>query len=284
VSRRDDAEAAGRQIVPQDAVLGFFGLCVFGQRATPREADLKVPTQVMLSVAGRLGISEPATRTTLNRMVHRGLLTRHKQGRTSAFELTPEAHTLLAQGRNRLFSARPFDHDPGIWTVLSCPLPETLRNTRYQLQVRLTWAGFGAIQPHVWIAPGRVDVDAMLGDLLTSDVGHLVQAFHGTPTAPSDPRELVTKAWDLSALQGVHEAFLDRWENAEPPPGEALSQLLSLTDDWGRLLRSDPGLPAAYLDDDWPAPRSARTFSRLRKRLGPGAEEEIDQMLRTGSG
>ncbi|MGW1712821.1 PaaX family transcriptional regulator C-terminal domain-containing protein [Streptomyces sp. NPDC002156] len=82
----------------------------------------------------------------------------------------------------------------------------------------------------------------------------------------------------------MHETLLQRWEHAEPPSGEALSQLLLLIDDWGRLLRSDPGLPAANLDDDWPAPRSARTLSRLRRRLGPGADKEIDQLPRPGSG
>ncbi|MFK0159924.1 PaaX family transcriptional regulator C-terminal domain-containing protein [Streptomyces sp. NPDC090493] len=279
MSRGNDVEAAVRQVAPQEVVLGFFGLCVFGQGATARETDPSVPTRALLSVLGRLDISETATRTTLNRMVHRGLLTRHKHGRTSAFELTPEVRTLLAQGRNRLFSAAPFDHDPGIWTVLSCPIPEALRNVRYQLQTRLTWAGFGSVQPHLWIAPGRVDVEAMLQDLLTGEARHLAQAFHGTPTAPSDPGELVHRAWDLTALRAAHDAFLDRWEHAEPPPGDALPQLLLLIDDWGRLLRSDPGLPAAYLDDDWPAARSAQTFSHLRGRLGPTAEKEIDQLL-----
>lgn len=153
MSRRNCAEAAVRQVVPQEVVLGFFGLCVFGQGATVREADLKVPTRALLSVLGQLDITEAATRTTLNHMVHRGLLTRHKHGRTSALEPTPEVHTLLAQGRDRLFSTAPYDHDPGIWTVLSCPLPEALRNVRYQLQTRLTWAGFGVVQLHMWVAP-----------------------------------------------------------------------------------------------------------------------------------
>ncbi|MFK0112704.1 PaaX family transcriptional regulator C-terminal domain-containing protein [Streptomyces sp. NPDC091217] len=280
MSKQGDAPTTERHVVPQEVALAFFGLCVFGQGATLREVDVRVPTQVLLAVLGRLGASDTATRAALNRMVNRGLLARHKDGRTSAFELTPQARTLLAQGRDRLFSPAPFDHEPGVWTVLSCPLPETLRNVRYQLQTRLTWAGFGAVQSHVWVAPGRVDVEAMIGDLLTADVRHLAQAFHGTPTAPSDPAELVDRAWDLTALRAAHEDFLDRWERAEPGAGEALPQLLLLIDDWGRLLRADPGLPAAQLPGDWPAARSAGTFSRLRHRLGPGAEKEIEGLLR----
>ncbi|MFL5995960.1 MAG: PaaX family transcriptional regulator C-terminal domain-containing protein [Streptomyces sp.] len=45
--------------------------------------------------------------------------------------------------------------------------------------------------------------------------------------------------------------------------------------DWGRLLRTDPGLPAAHLEGDWPAERSARTFQRLEARLGPLADERL---------
>ncbi|MEV7731783.1 hypothetical protein AB0O75_06675 [Streptomyces sp. NPDC088921] len=34
-----------------------------------------------------------------------------------------------------------------MWSVLTCPLPEAMRNVRYELQTQLTWTGFGAVQP-----------------------------------------------------------------------------------------------------------------------------------------
>ncbi|MGW4968279.1 hypothetical protein ACWEPL_64690 [Nonomuraea sp. NPDC004186] len=202
-----------------------------------------MPTQVLLSASSALGISESATRAALNRMVHRSLLARHKHGRTSAFQLTDEGRALLRRGRDRMFSPTPFDHPEGIWTVLSCPVPESLRNLRYQLQGRLMWAGFGAVHPNVWVAPGRVDVEELLRNLPTPEVLGLVQAFHGTPAAPSQPEQLVRKAWDVNALRSGHLSFLARWEGAEPPAAGALPQLLLLHADWGLLLRAAPGLP-----------------------------------------
>ncbi|MEV6347387.1 hypothetical protein [Actinoplanes sp. NPDC051851] len=86
-------------------------------------------------------------------------------GRTSAFGLAPGGFTLLDQGRERIFAPAPFSHDAAVWTFLSCPLPETLRNARYHLQTRLAWAGFGLAAPNAWIAPGRVDVAALLDAL-----------------------------------------------------------------------------------------------------------------------
>jgi DNA-binding transcriptional regulator PaaX len=83
------------------------------------------------------------------------------------------------------------------WTVLSRPLPETLRNVRSHMHGRLAWAGFGAPQANLWVAPGQVDVQDLLGDLLTPEALSHTQAFHGTPTAPSRPDQPVRQAWDL---------------------------------------------------------------------------------------
>ncbi|BBC30958.1 hypothetical protein SGFS_022520 [Streptomyces graminofaciens] len=271
-------EEVGQAAGPHELVLAFFGLYVFGREVgEERKAPPPVPTQMLLSVLSRLGISESATRATLNRMVHRSLLTRHRQGRASAFELTEEARALVRRGGGRMFSPEPFDHAEGIWTVLSCPVPERLRNVRYHLQGRLSWAGFGVVQPNVWIAPGRVDVEELLDDL--PDALGLVEAFHGTPAAPSRPEQLVREAWDLETLRATHLAFLARWEGEELPAAEALPRLLQLHDDWGRLLRADPGLPAAYLGEDWPAHRSTQTFRRHQAELGPLADRQLRALL-----
>jgi phenylacetic acid degradation operon negative regulatory protein len=265
---------------PQELVLGFLGLHMLGRAQAVRKAGQPVATQVFLTVLGALGVSDSATRTTLNRMVARGLLIRHKQGRTSAFGPTEDAMALLRRGRARMFSPTPFDHAEGIWTILNCPVPESLRKVRYQLHGRLSWAGFGTVQANLWLAPGRIDVEELLDGIFPADALGLVQAFHGAPTWPSSTGQLLHAAWDLEALRATHLSLLARWEAAEPRSAEALPQLLLLLDDWGRLLRTDPGLPAAYLEEDWPAERSARTFQRLEARLGPLADEQLQQLMR----
>lgn len=265
--------------VPQSLVLDFLGLHMLGRAQTVRQAGQPVATQVFLTVLGALGVSDSATRTTLNRMVARGLLIRHKQGRTSAFGPTENAMALLRRGRARMFSPTPFDHSEDIWTILNCPVPESLRNVRYQLHGRLSWAGFGTVQANLWIAPGRIDVEELLDDIFPAEALGLVQAFHGAPTGPSSPGQLLRAAWDLEALRVAHLGFLARWEAADPRSDEALPQLLLLLDGWGRLLRTDPGLPAAHLDEVWPSECSARTFQRLEARLGPLADEQLQQLM-----
>ncbi|MCG8969007.1 MULTISPECIES: PaaX family transcriptional regulator C-terminal domain-containing protein [Streptomyces] len=74
--------------------------------------------------------------------------------------------------------------------------------------------------------------------------------------------------------------FIDRWESADPPAPQALAHLVLLIDDWGRLLRTDPGLPSSLLEPGWPSARSTRTFRCLLNRLSPRAEEQIGNLLR----
>ncbi|GHB58978.1 hypothetical protein GCM10010306_060580 [Streptomyces umbrinus] len=69
-----------RSAVPQEFVLDLLGLHALGRGQATHRTGQPVPTHVFLSV---LGISDSATRTTLNRMVAR---------------------------RARMFSPAPFDH------------------------------------------------------------------------------------------------------------------------------------------------------------------------------
>jgi phenylacetic acid degradation operon negative regulatory protein len=154
-----------------------------------------------------------------------------------------------------------------------------MRNLRYQLHVHLAWLGFGSIRTSLWIAPGRIDVQDLLDDLLPTTALDHVQAFHGTPTPPSSPERLLHSAWDLGALRAAHLEFAARWQTTDPPPAESLPQFLLLISDWGRLLRTDPGLPEAYVDQDWPADHSAQIFRRLESRLGPLAERQLEQLM-----
>lgn len=237
-----------------------------------------ISSKAFITVLSRLGITEASTRATLNRMTHRGLLTHQRNGRSTAFGLTTEGERLVMQGKRRLSTAAPFERPDDIWTVLSCPMPARLRNARYHLQARLAWAGFGLLQPNLWIAPGRVDVEPLLVDLLPTEDLDLAHAFQGSPTFPAPLDSLVARAWDLDALRATHDHFLLHWESADPDRAGALPQLLKLISDWGDLLRTDPGLPGKYLGPHWPAHRSTRTFQRLHNELRPLVDKQYDSL------
>lgn len=264
-------------VTPQDLAVGLLGLHVLGRAQPHPRARPPLPTRVFLTVLGSLGVSDAATRTALNRMVARGGLIRHRSGRTSAFEPVGTMVSMLQRGRARLFSPTPFDHPEDVWTILSCPIPESLRNMRYHLQARLAWAGFGMVAANLWIAPGRIDVESLLADIYPAT--DLVHAFHGAPTLPSSPAQLARSGWDPEALRVAHRRFAARWESSDRQPGDPLPRLLLLLEDWGRLLRTDPGIPIGRDDEHWPAVHSAAIFRRLDAELGPRGERQLDRML-----
>ncbi|MCW8378693.1 PaaX family transcriptional regulator [Streptomyces justiciae] len=272
------AESDVSPVVPasQELVVNLIGLHVHGLGRGRAETAEPLPASVFLTVLGQLGVPDTTTRSTLNRMVTRGGLVRHRRGRTSAFGASETLLGMLRSGRERLFSPAPFEPVGETWTILNCPIPESLRTTRYHLQARLVWAGFGMIQPNFWIGPGRIDVEQLIEDI--PHAHDFVRAFHGTPALPSLLTSLVESGWDLAGIRAAHEAFAQRWEHAEPSSSDALPHTVQLLTDWGKLLRTDPGLPIGQDDKGWPAERSTRIFRDLERRIGAQAELSLSRL------
>ncbi|MGD6741827.1 PaaX family transcriptional regulator C-terminal domain-containing protein [Streptomyces sp. BH106] len=270
---------AGRP--PQQLLLAFLGTFALDRAAEP------IPSRVFIDLLRDLGVTEMATRATLSRMVHRGLLARGKEGRVANFRLTRHAEKTMRAIGTRVRSRTPFTHTDDEWTLLSYSLPESRREVRDQLRSRLVWAGFGCVRDGLWIAPGTVDLDSVLSPVMAEAVAEL-GGFLARPL-PSTPMDsIVRRAWDLPALREEHEAFLRRWSDASvspssatsAPPPSTVAQLTALVTDWLRVLHTDPGLPADYLADDWPAKRSTDAYWALWDQLEERAHADFERALR----
>jgi phenylacetic acid degradation operon negative regulatory protein len=256
-----DGERAGR---PQTLVLTFLGSAVLGHHAA-------VFSGSFVSVLARLHISEQATRSTLTRMVNRGLLARHRRGRKMYFSLTAEGTRVLREGERRLWhtGAVNRDDDPR-WTLLGFSLPESRRDERHVLRSRLRWAGFGMLRSGLWIAPGVVDVTASLADPRL--LRHIV-VFRGEPAEPADMRQMVQDAYPLPVIADRYRQFLHRWGRCQPAPpaSDELAGHLLLLSEWLVLLRDDPRIPLRHLPEDWPAVAAQAVFLERHERLQPAA-------------
>jgi DNA-binding transcriptional regulator PaaX len=259
---------------PQSLLLNFFGALVLDAGLPP------LPSVTLLDLLADLGVAEAASRATLKRMTQRGLLTRGQVGRTADYALTPLAEEVLRQARERISSPSPFEHPEGEWTLLSYSVPENRRDLRHRVRSRLTWAGFGGLRDGLWIAPGTVDVRAVLGRSDLADVAGLADAFAARPLPGTDVDRLVHRAWDVPAVRSAHETFVRTWSRPPRVHG-SLAQLTLLGTDWLALLRTDPGLPAAQLGPDWPAAASAATYRRVFDGLEPAARAALHRSLRT---
>ena len=212
-------------------------------------------------------------------MTQRGLLSRGQVGRTAEYALTPLVEGVLRQAKSRVISPTPFEHPAGEWTLLSYSMPESRRDLRHRVRSRLTWAGFGGLRDGLWIAPGTVDVAAVLGRSDLADVAGLAEAFAARVLPGTDVDRLVHRAWDVPAIRAAHLQFIETWSRP-PRVAGSLAQVTLLGTDWLALLRADPGLPSIHLGPDWPAPTSSALYRRVFDGLEPAARAALERSLR----
>ncbi|WP_194923964.1 PaaX family transcriptional regulator [Catenulispora pinisilvae] len=257
---------------PQSLMLTFFGIHVLGR-------DLAVSSGSVIDALSRVDVTEEAVRSTLTRMVGRGLLERHRQGRKMYFALTPRAVSVLQDGYDRIWQrgAANLDWD-GQWTLVGFSLPEAWRRERHDLRSRLTWGGFGPLQNGLWVAPSDVDAAALLGDLGLD--AHL-RVFRGTVLKPTEVAAVLETAFDIGAIAADYQAFLQRWSQPGPGVPDPLGSQLLLHTDWLDLVRRDPHLPAGHLPADWPAIEAEELFHALAREREAAARAEAERTLDT---
>lgn len=269
-----DPEACPAALRPQSIMLALLGDYVYGR-------GVYVSSGSYIEALGRVGVSGQATRSTLTRMVNRGLLRRHRQGRHMYFGLTPRCEAILADGRTRIWETGAVNTDSaGTWTLVSFSLPEAWQQARHDLRSRLAWAGFGMLHGGLWIAPSRADITAVLAELGLAD--H-VTVFAAQPIHPTDPGPLIRDAYPLADLHGQYQTFLRRWDRPGPLPAmpDDLARHLLLTAEWLQIIRADPRLPLSHLPPDWPAPRAQHVFRDTHARLGRPAADVAAGLLDT---
>ncbi|MEU8575669.1 PaaX family transcriptional regulator C-terminal domain-containing protein [Streptomyces asoensis] len=263
------------QLRPQSLMLAFFGNHVLDQ------GDLCVYSGSIIDVLGRVGVGEQAVRSTLTRMVGRGLLRRQREGRRMYFGLTEQATRVLEDGRTRIWREGAVNDDwDGDWTLLGFSLPESRQRDRHDLRSRLAWSGFGALYSGLWIAPGRVDVAAVVAELgLTAHV----KIFHASADEATDIGLMIRDTWDLESVAARYVSFDKRW-TARPAagPGEdPLATRLLLVGEWLRTIRADPRLPARHLPPEWPARTAQDTFRRVAEQTAAPADDLAHALLET---
>jgi phenylacetic acid degradation operon negative regulatory protein len=269
---RDAADVS--QPRPQSLLLAFFGNHVL------EEGDLCVYSGSIIEVLGRVGVGEQAVRSTLTRMVNRGLLQRRREGRRMHFGLTEQAKQVLYDGGARIWKQGAVNDDwDGTWTLLAFSLPDAWKRQRHELRSRLAWSGFGALYSGLWIAPGQADVSAVVAEL---GLAKHVKVFHGEAGVATDIEEMIRDTWDLESVAARYRAFDSRWSDA-PAAGadDPLGTRLRLVSEWLDVIRADPRLPAGHLPRDWPARPAQETFHRIAEQTEAPAREMARELLQT---
>ncbi|MFI7407971.1 PaaX family transcriptional regulator C-terminal domain-containing protein [Streptomyces sp. NPDC049627] len=258
---------------PQSLMLTFLGDQVLGR-------DVCVYSGSVIDVFARAGVGEQATRSTLTRMVNRGLLRRQREGRRMYFGLTEHSAAVLRDGERRIWHTGAVNRQwDGTWTLLGFSLPESWQRQRHDLRSQLTWSGFGPLFSGLWIAPGAVDVSSLVAGLGLS--AH-VKVFRAHADSGTDIGAMIEETWELSELAALHASFVRRWQpwtTQLPEADDALALRLRLQAEWLRVIRRDPRLPVEHLPDDWPAEAAEKTFRAVHERLAPLAQDASARLL-----
>ncbi|MER7394967.1 PaaX family transcriptional regulator C-terminal domain-containing protein [Streptomyces sp. NPDC000151] len=261
---------------PQSLMLTFLGNYVLG-------GDVCVYSGSIIEVFGRTGVGEHATRSTLTRMVGRGLLQRRREGRRMYFGLTDRATAILREGEDRIWKQGAVNDDwDGTWTLLAFSLPDASQRQRHDLRSQLTWAGFGPLIGGLWIAPGRADVAAITEN---PELGPYVTVFRSTVDPATDISRMVQDTWDLATPAAGYTAFRRRWsafaDGDSASDVDELAVKLGLLTEWLQIVRADPHLPVQHLPADWPAAEAEDVFRRANARVDAAAGALAEELLET---
>jgi phenylacetic acid degradation operon negative regulatory protein len=215
---------------------------------------------------GSLGIPPATARSSIARLVSRGVLQRAPGGGSGAvpgYRLDPAAAPMLERGDARIFGERRATER---WCLVSYSFPERQRALRHQLRRRLAAIGCGTVADGLWIGPASLEAE------LAEVVAEFDAVLFVDATSGGDRAAELAAWYDLADLRRVHESFLGRFGAVDPAAvgdddEEAFVLWIRVLDEWRVVPYRDPGLPASALPAEWPGEASAALFDRLRDAL-----------------
>jgi phenylacetic acid degradation operon negative regulatory protein len=238
-------------------------------------------TSAVISVLSRLGVEEKASRQALMRTAADGWLTSERVGRRTRWQLTGEAERLLAEGTERIYgftgSAPEWD---GRWLLVLARAPETDRPARHLLRTRLGRAGFGSPAPGVWISSHAGRAAEARRVLEEAGVLEGAQIFTAEYQGGGDLASMISRAWDLDAIEQSYREFIGEFAGAATI--DPLAQVIDLVHAWRRFPWIDPGLPGALLPARWSGAQAAGLFARLHASWAADATAEWARLNERG--
>lgn len=265
-------------LTPRDAAITLFGAFV-------RALGNWIAIADMVMLLGELGVDEQSARSAIARLKRGGLLVSEKHAGHAGYAASRQLLDVLAEGDVRIFQSQlAADLDDG-WVLVVFTVPETERDRRHLLRVRLAALGCGPLAPGVWMAPRRVSADVRRV-LERLDLAKYASLFAGDYEGFTDLRSLAARTWNLAALSRNYAAFakrqqrvLERWQRADDGPRAAFIDYTTLIEQWRLVAYEDPGLPDEVTSYATPRRAAREVFSTAVERLSPAARAHVESTM-----
>lgn len=234
-------------------------MTLFGDAIRPHGGALWLGSLIRLLAP--FGISDRLVRTSVFRLAEDGWLSGRREGRRSLYTLRESAERRFSRAYNRVYSPTYLAWS-GFWTLVFASSGTLNPQTRSELRKELSWEGFSAISPTVFVHPNP-DHDTLREILASYDVQKEVFVTVMEQAADMGGRplsELVDEYWSLEDISRNYRSFI---ENFSPLPGllketgrqlspEMAFVVRSLAiHEYRRALLHDPRLPIELLPANW---------------------------------
>ncbi|MGD0862315.1 MAG: PaaX family transcriptional regulator C-terminal domain-containing protein [Candidatus Limnocylindrales bacterium] len=269
----DDPRTLGEPV--KGAVVFAFGMVGPGRSAIPGPA--------LVAILGALGFGEPTARATILRMRRDGRLTSTRRGPVVLYELTAPSRALSDEVlRPVVGEGAAWD---GVFHALLFSIPERGRAYRDALRRTAVLAGFGLLQPGVFVTTDARRWARIEPLLQGAPAGSRLMRGELRLTL-ADARAAAAEAWPLGELGRRYREQIAQLERvaaecrAHPPIGalalRTLWEAMALV--FGTAVE-DPALPAELLPADWPGDEIRQSVAAASMALGPAAQAYLRNLM-----
>jgi phenylacetic acid degradation operon negative regulatory protein len=227
------------EIQPQELVVTLLGLFA-------RDGNRLLWSGGLVELLGEFGFSHAAARIALGRVVDRGILERHKDGRLVSYLVTPRTEELIAVGDRRLAEFATERDWNGVWSLIWYSIPDEMRRERHRLGRRLRFLGFGPLEDSTWIAPWdhRDDANEYMARLGVAEMCGMLVGEIGNALGSG---RLIDRAWEVDAAIERYKLFATEFDGYRRrkrlSESEAFVVTARLANTYRRFPYIDPGLP-----------------------------------------
>jgi len=262
---------------------------IFGDAIVPHGGMVWLGS--LIELLAPLGVNDRLLRTAVFRLAQEGWLGARRDGRRSAYAITPDAMARFAHAYRRIYAA-PHAHWDGSWTLVLSGEGALTPAERTAVRKELLWEGYSLIAPGILGHPAAEP--AALADVLTrlGVQGKLfvVRASTVPDVAARPLNELVANGWDVREVAAGYGQFLARFAPlamaledgvaAKLTPEQAFVIRTLLIHAYRRVQLHDPQLPAELLPTPWPGAQAYALARQLYLAVHEAAEQHIDSVLR----
>ncbi|KQQ47400.1 transcriptional regulator [Duganella sp. Leaf126] len=262
---------------------------IFGDAIVPHGGMVWLGS--LIELLAPFGVNDRLLRTAVFRLAQEGWLGARRDGRRSAYAITPDAMARFSHAYRRIY-AEPHAHWDGHWTLVLSGERALTPAERTAVRKELLWEGYSVMAPGILAHPAAepAALADVLGRLGVSGKLFVVRAATVPGVGARPLGELVATGWDLRAVAAAYELFIARFAplrdalgargTGQPTPQQAFVIRTLLIHAYRRVQLHDPQLPADLLPSPWPGTDAYALARQLYLAVHVAAEQHIDTVLR----